>query len=225
MPVDEAMEIAAQLLNLERIEGMAHGLIGSTKAIDTERRFVVAGVRENSAAAKCGLLADDAITAVGQMPIHRRLDFERALIGHRIGEPIELSIQRNGQPRTLELVLSVPDNFEERTWNTLGMRLVPLRGAEGRALHTRYRGGMRVVDVRTDGPAMRQGIRPTDVLLGMHDWETTSKDNVLYILNHAEFEKFQPLRFFILRGNETLYGYMRVNRGPVRQVSRRMDHE
>jgi len=229
MPVDEAMEIAANLLTVERVEGMVHGVVGKTKSVDTHRHFVVARVRKNSAAAKSGLLAEDVITAVGQTPIYRGLDFECALLGRRIGEPIALSIQRNGQPQTLELVLTgssdLADNFEERTWNTLGMRLVPLRAEESRKLQTRYRGGMRVVAVRSDGPATRQGIRPSDVLLGMHVWETTSKDNVLYILNHIDFEKFQPMKFFILRGNETLYGHMRANRGPVLQVSRRVERK
>ena len=51
----------------------------------------------------------------------------------------------------------------------------------------------------------------SDVLLGMHVWETTSKDNVLYILNHLDFEKFQPMKFFILRGKDTLYGHLPVS--------------
>jgi hypothetical protein len=40
-------------------------------------------------------------------------------------------------------------------------------------------------------------------------------------LNHADFESFQPLKFFILRGDETLYGYMQVKREPTVQVSRK----
>jgi serine protease Do len=84
---------------------------------------------------------------------------------------------------------------------------------------------MRVVAVRPDGPATRQGIRPGDILVGMHIWETISRDNVQYVLNHAEFEKFQPLKFFILRGAETLYGHMPLKREPVVQVSRRQERE
>lgn len=103
------------------------------------------------------------------------------------------------------------------------MKLVPIQAEESRMFHSRYRGGMRVASVRSDGPASRQGIRPSDILLGMHVWETTSKDNVLYILNHIDFEKFQPMKFFILRGSETLYGHMRASRGPLLQVSRRVD--
>ena len=229
MPVDEAMEIAARLLCVERIEGLAHGVVGKTEAVGTERCFVVTRIRENSAAAKCGLRRDDVIMAVDQLPIHRALDFERALLGRKGGQPVELAVQRNGQLLTLELVLAggsqLADDFDRRTWSVLGMKLVPMAPEESRALRVRYRGGMRVVAVRPGGPAARQGIRTGDVLVGMHVWETISKDNVLYILNHRDFERFQPLKFFILRGTETLYGHMRIDRGAIQQVARRVGQD
>jgi serine protease Do len=80
---------------------------------------------------------------------------------------------------------------------------------------------MRVLAVRADGPAARQGIRTGDVLVGMHVWETISRDNVVYVLNHADLESFQPLKFFVLRGDETLYGFMQVKREATAQVSRK----
>jgi serine protease Do len=82
---------------------------------------------------------------------------------------------------------------------------------------------MRVVAIRPDGPAANQGIRPGDILVGMHLWETISEDNILYIFNHAEFDAFQPVKFYILRGGETLYGHMRLKRSPVVQVSERIN--
>jgi len=103
------------------------------------------------------------------------------------------------------------------------MRLAAVAPETFRNLKTRYHGGLRVVSVRTEGPAARQGIRPGDILVGMHVWETISKDNVVYILNHEDFERFQPTKFYVLRGKETLYGHMQLNRTPVVQVSRRLD--
>ena len=76
---------------------------------------------------------------------------------------------------------------------------------------TRYRGGLLVVDVRPDSPAAEQGIRAGDVLVGMHIWETVSLDNVAYILKRPDFTSISPVKFFILRGNETLYGFMPVS--------------
>ncbi len=45
----------------------------------------------------------------------------------------------------------------------------------------------------------------------MHIWETISPDNVSYILNRPDFADLDPIKFYILRGNETLYGHMQVS--------------
>ncbi|MEN6498408.1 MAG: serine protease, partial [Thermoguttaceae bacterium] len=55
-----------------------------------------------------------------------------------------------------------------------------------------------------------QGIRQGDVLVGMHIWETISLENVSYIINRPDFASLTPIKFFILRGSETLYGYLPV---------------
>lgn len=227
IPVDETVEIAARLLNVERIDRVVHGVVGRTEKHDTDRYFVVTGVRENTAAARSGLQPRDVIVAVEQLRINRKLDFERALLGRRTGEALTLSVDRNGQRLTLELALSpaaeLADEFDRKTWNTCGMRLAAIAENELSDIQVRYHGGLRVIAIRSEGPAARQGIRPGDILVGMHVWETVSKDNVLYILNHDDFEKFQPIKFYVLRGKETLYGHMQVQRTPVVQVSRRLD--
>jgi len=227
IPVDETMEIAARLLNTERLERVVHGVIGKTENVGTERLFVVTGVRENTTAARSGLRPGDVIAAVERTPIRRKLDLERALLGRKMGESLTLAVDRNAERITLELVVSpaakLADEFDKRTWNTFGMRLAAVAPETFRNLKTRYHGGLRVVSVRTEGPAARQGIRPGDILVGMHVWETISKDNVVYILNHEDFERFQPTKFYVLRGKETLYGHMQLNRTPVVQVSRRLD--
>ena len=48
------------------------------------------------------------------------------------------------------------------------------------------------------------------MLVGMHIWETTTLDNVAYILKRPDFHDLNPVKFFILRGDETLYGYLPV---------------
>jgi serine protease Do len=114
---------------------------------------------------------------------------------------------------------------EDRIWSSLGVKIATVAADEIRRTRSPYRGGMRIVSVRSDGPAAAQGIRAGDVLVGLHVWETVSQENVLYILNHPDFDKFQPLKFYVVRGKETLYGHMQVNRGQVLQVSRRVDPE
>jgi serine protease Do len=223
IPVDEALDVAARLLSVEKLQRLSHGVVGEAKSRDTERTFVVTKVRQRSAAEKCGLQAGDVVLSVDGAAVARALDFERALLGHPAGQPVPLTVQRQGQTLTLELVLGGPakESFEDRTWNELGLKLTAIPQEEFQRQSTKYRGGMRVRDVRSDGPAASQGIRVGDVLVGMHIWETVSQENLLYILNHADFERFQPIKFYILRGTETLYGNLRVERSHVVQVSRR----
>jgi len=229
IPVDEVLEIAARLVSVEQVERIVHGVVGETRAADTERCFTVVGIRDGSGAARSGLQPGDVITAVDQVPVKRAIDFERALLGRPSGQPLLVSVRRDGQDQTLELVLpsaAAPlanDDFEQRTWRTLGMKLTPASKEECQRSASRYRGGMRVLAVRPDSPAGRQGIRTGDILVGMHVWETVSKDNVEYVLNHSDFETFQPLKFFILRGGETLYGFLQIRQDSVAQAGRRTE--
>jgi serine protease Do len=78
-------------------------------------------------------------------------------------------------------------------------------------------GGLAVMAVRAESPAAKQGIRRGDVLVGMHVWETIKLDDVSYVLNRADFAKFDPLKFYILRGKETLYGHLVVSHRRVQQ--------
>jgi serine protease Do len=73
--------------------------------------------------------------------------------------------------------------------------------------------------VRPGSPAESQGIRRGDVLVGMHVWETVSLDNVAYVLKQDRTNK-GPLKFYILRGNQTLYGHLQVAGSPRPTVSR-----
>jgi serine protease Do len=99
---------------------------------------------------------------------------------------------------------------DESTWEVLGLRLEPIPSKQFQQYRSGYRGGLMVKEVRAGGPADRQGIRPRDVLVGMHVWETVSLENVTYIVNRPDFEELEPIKFYILRGTETLYGHLKV---------------
>lgn len=226
IPVDEALEIAAQLMSTERIERVRHGIYGETRQTDNGRYFVVTALGKNSSGEQCGLRVGDLVTAVGEKPVHRALEFEQALIGQSPQQPVPLQIQRAGQSLTVDLVLagnSRPvDSFDTLTWNTFGIKLIGVPETEFRRFQSQYRGGMRVTSVRANSPAAGQGIRSGDILVGMHIWETLSEENVRYVLNHAELADLQPLKFYILRGGETLYGHLKISAQQL-VASRRSD--
>jgi len=153
--------------------------------------------------------------AVDDFEIERPLDFQRAMLDRNPGETIRVSVQRSDNPLTLKLkIANAPENKElagQPVWAILGVRLKPIPPKSFHKNHqTRYRGGLTITAVRPNSPASDQGIVPGDVLVGMHIWETANLENVAYILKRPDFARLNPVKFFILRGNETLYGYLPV---------------
>jgi serine protease Do len=204
------------LLGTARPSPSWHGLSLQTLVSPDKARVLVKGVEPQSPAEETGLQPGDEITAIDGQDVVRALDVQRVLLGRKPGEEVSLSLVRNEAPLTLPLTLAdarpATVDGQARIWETLGLRLDPVPAAQFQQLRSRYRGGLTVVDVRPEGPAHRQGIRRGDVLVGMHVWETVSMENVTYILDRPDFTQLDPLKFYILRGTETLYGHLSVAR-------------
>jgi serine protease Do len=216
IPIDEALDVAARLMSIERLDQSTHGIVGKTLCEPDRRTFVVTSVKSDSTAAKSGLVPGDAITKIGERTIERALDVELALLGSKVDEEIAIEVLRDGQPAAASLAVSRVNRSQlkpalaDRIWTTLGMRLAPMDETVFKELGTRYRGGLQVIAVREGGPATQQGIKRGDVLVGMHVWETISLENVAYILEREDLAKLDPLTFYIVRGSDTLYGQLRV---------------
>jgi serine protease Do len=221
IPIDDAMKVAATLLSVDRLQNKWHGLVTEASA-ELGGPLHVASVQSDSPAEESGLQPGDEIYRVGSMNVTRPLDLERALLDRRAGESVTIEVARNGQTVTLDLALaSRPDrqlatgalsDKETQVWDVLGLKLT----AEPRATFQRrnsrynYNGGMRVVQVRPDGPAAEQGILPGDILVGMHKWETASPQDVDYIISQPNLDQLGKIKFYVLRGQNTLYGHLNV---------------
>ncbi|RIK76695.1 MAG: serine protease [Planctomycetota bacterium] len=214
IPVDNAMAVAARLMSIERIDRNWHGLVGKPVEKDGKHRLVVDKISEQSPAALGELKPGDVITSMGDVAVERPLDVERALLGRKAGEEVPVVVERDGKPLKLSLVLAAKGRnalpTEERVWDALGMKLAAINTRDLREQLTKYRGGLKVVAVKDDGPARKQGIRPGDILVGMHVWETISIDNVEYILNRPEINEIVPVKFYIVRDGETLIGRLPI---------------
>jgi len=219
IPIDEALEVAARLMSVERIDQSTHGIAGTTKCEPEKRSFTVNSVRADSPAAKSGLQAGDVITSIGGRKIERSLDVELAFLGKSRDEAVKIEVERNHATQSVSLALAPAGKqsqsatklpLADRVWESLGLKLATMEDVEFRSLNSRYRGGLRVLAVRADSPAAAQGIRRNDVLVGMHVWETISLENVAYILDREDLEKLDPVVFYIVRGTDTLYGHLRV---------------
>jgi serine protease Do len=218
IPIDEALEIAARLMNVEKLEQTSHGIAGKTICEPSGRRFVVTSVKVGTPAEKAGVEAGDVITAIGERPIERALDVELAFLGRRAGEEVTIESTRDSQPLSSAIALgqatrgNLKPALADRVWTTLGLRLSVMDQVEFQRLGTRYRGGLTVLDVKSGSPAAQQGIRRGDVLVGMHIWETISLENMAYILDREDLARLDPVVFYIVRGSDTLYGHLQIAR-------------
>ena len=209
IPVDNVMDIAADLLSTRRLKKTWHGVVTKPHSDGV----VIAEVDEDSPAASAGLRSGDVIKSVADLSVARPIDLERALLERKAGEEISVAVERDQKPLDVKLVLAAspePKRTDESAWDLLGMKFIPVPEAQFARLGTRYRGGLTVTAVRADSPASRQGIRRGDILVGMHKWETTKLDHVAYVLSRPEFGRLEPLKFYIVRGNETLSGQLTV---------------
>ena len=103
-------------------------------------------------------------------------------------------------------------DWAELVWEGLGVELEAIPAEQfRRTFRTRYRGGMSVVRVRPGGPAAEQGILPGDVLVGLHIWETLSMKNVAYVMSRPDISEFSPVKVYLLRNNDVLYGHLSVS--------------
>lgn len=215
VPIDRAMDVAARLIDVEVRKSNAHGVSGHTIATADHTKFLVSKVVAGSSGDQAGLLTGDVITKVDAATVIRALDFERALLGKPAGDEVTVHVTRNGEPMQMSLTLGQPiekdRSVSELAWDVLGMRLAPMSDSAFRRLRSRYRGGLKVIGVRPDSPAARQGIRYGDVLVGMHKWETVSLDNVAYVLESDVLSETDAVKFYVIRGRETLFGRLQVS--------------
>ncbi len=230
IPIDDARRHVARMLNIEQLDRNWHGLLTRDVKSGKKRELVVEGFSSDSPAATCGLQSKDVILKVASTDVVDGVDLERALLGRSAGEKVDVTVRRENAVEKLTLTLarkagagdvgqqdlvvrannSQDDDLAIRMWKTLGIKLTTLPQGERALTGSRYRGGMKVTEVRTGGPAETNGIQKGDILVGLHVWETINSDNVVYVLDHPQLSTFNPLKFYIVRGRETLFGHLQV---------------
>ncbi len=214
IPVDKAMEVAARLIRAEQKSPLTHGIVGKTVIKEGVSTFVVESVGQDTPASTAEVQVGDTIAQVNDVIIHRAFDFERALIGLAAGDEVKLVVDRAGETKELAFkatttqVLAADTN--DRVWEVLGIKLANIPADQFVQLGSKYRGGLKVVDVRGGSSAQKRGIQKGDVLVGLHIWETITLQNVTYILNRPDFNDYQPLKFYVLRGGETWFGHLQT---------------
>lgn len=210
IPIDQAMTIVTELMSVERVAKTWHGIVARRHTGNAG--VVVEVVHSESPAECCGVRAGDIITRIGDCHIMSQLDVERALLGHKVGEHVTMVVMRSNGEETIDLPLAAARprklTLDEKCWQQLGLRVLTLPAVKVQKLQSRYRGGLMVSEVRSDGPASAQGIQVGDILVGLHVWETIAPDNIAYVLDKVEEENLGSIKFYVLRGRDTLFGHI-----------------
>jgi serine protease Do len=216
IPVDTMIRAAGDMLSIRKRIGLAHGLKladkvepGSSPAV---RTVAVDRVDPTGPAASAGVQPGDVIVRVGDLKVHTSLDFERSLLDKTAGEKVLLVVNREGSEVALDLVLQAADRqpapAPDLIWRKLGVKLQPAPIDQVVRANSALHGGMLVTEVLSDGVAGRAGFQRGDILIGLHQWETLTADNVNYVLTHPELATFSPVRFFIIRNGQVRRGWL-----------------
>ena len=114
------MNIAATLLASSGAKSW-HGLVAAPDAPASLSGMKLAAIEKKSPAAEAGLKEGDVVTAVGETEVHRALDFQREMLDRKAGEKLDLTVQRDGKPLNLSIVLGeIPDAARTANSRRLG---------------------------------------------------------------------------------------------------------
>jgi serine protease Do len=222
IPVDKALDVAARLVSIERVDRTWHGM-RSTASGSRLGEVTIAEVASGSPALASGLCAGDTLRRIGSTAIERPLDVERALLGMRAGQRVPVEVLRDGRPWETELsvaeLASMPlpkqrdevslSGLDQQTWEAFGMLLAPEPAATFRQRGMSFGGGMRVTRVRAGSSASEQGVVAGDLLVKIHRWYTTSEQDLRYILSRADtLSQLGQVRFDIIRGQDRFFGHL-----------------
>jgi serine protease Do/serine protease DegQ len=161
---------------------------------DNAQGALVSQVMEGSAAAKAGIEAGDLITAVRGAPIRNNAELRNTIGLLKVGESIEISLMREGKPRTVTAVLKEPAQLPD------AQSIHPaLEGAELVEASEDSTGGVRVRSVAPGSPAAQAGLLADDRIIGVN------RTRIATIAQLKEAAKGQAsLLIQLRRGNQVL---------------------
>jgi serine protease Do len=220
IPVDHMVRSAADMLRSRRRSGAYDGLVCRDRVdISNEtptRSVVIERVEPSSPAASAGLRAGDTLARIGDVRIVCTYDVERALLESKAGDSLPVVVRRADEDQKIELALgqavndrvvrAQPASTGDLIWTKLGVQVQAVAADAVTKVNRQLNGGLEITAINNDGVAARSGMRKGDILVGLHNWETLSSDNITYVLSHPDLSKFSPLSFYIVRSGQVRKG-------------------
>jgi serine protease Do len=180
IPVDRARKVIQDLLQYGQVRTAWIGAVTSTLTAEEAKRTgararsgaVVSRVFGGSPAAAAGLQPGDIITAVGGRAVDSRESFSTYTATATAGQPLELTVMRGAQSRTVTVRPGEPprDLGLRILWDIAGVRV-----SDGRD-------GATIDEVANGSRSARIGIQPGDAIVGVNGEQVRSVDDVSRLL-------------------------------------------
>jgi S1-C subfamily serine protease len=188
----------------------------------------------------------DLVRKIGDREIKNRLDYELAMLdsnsrelpiaverdGQRLainistgsrnyltGTTNATSINHSSEGKSSgadQKIAAIDAGIEERLLREFGLKLEPADPAAVRSVDEPYRGGMLVVSVRNASPAAKASIQRGDILVGLLGWQTTSWDDLEYILKTPEMSNSSSPEFRIIRRSKVYFSNLELGASKLR---------
>ena len=190
IPVNIVRTVVDQILEYGTVRRGLFGVVvqdltpelATALGADSNRGAVISTVEPESAASRAGLRPGDVVTAVDGKPIRGAADLRNRVGLLRVGTRVEITVLRNGEPKTLSG--EVADPYAKYVD---GASVDPLLAGAllGDSVTETTRGRVPTVTVGTvakDGPAWRSGLREADLLLRANRERVRSLEELRYVL-------------------------------------------
>ncbi|MFC4702012.1 DegQ family serine endoprotease [Glaciecola siphonariae] len=159
-------------------------------------------VAEDSAAEKAGIQSGDIITAINGNELHSFNELRAKIASLGAGAEVELTIIRNGDKQTVEVVLDAAESMvaaaEEMHPALEGATFVTGNDRAGNA-------AVEVPEVTEGSPAARIGLRPDDVIVGVNRKRINSVTQLSESIEQAK----GVIALNVQRGNSNLFVIIR----------------
>ena len=221
IPIDRAIEVAATMIAAEEQQQSLSAEVKTEYRNGTSRVRVV---RSSSSE----LRANDIIRTIGDREIKNRLDYELAVLSskstttpitvERDGEVLtaSVSVTRSGTGSSGKVRLASTNTIEDRLYREIGIKVELADATAVRAANDSYQGGMKITSVRQGSPAHFASLQRGDVLVGLVGWQTTSWDDIEYILKSKEMSATTTPEIRIIRGKNVYVNNLEMDSARTR---------
>lgn len=178
IPVNRAKAILSDLIKHGEVERTWTGmkvqdltpLLAQSLELQNAQGVIVSDVDEESPAQKAGLKRKDVIIKANGQKIENSSDWEDLAYLARPGEPIEISLLRNGKEVHAKLVPeAIPSQMAKKSQSDLGMTVANITVAIANQLRIYDRKGVIIASVEKASPAYNVGLEAGDIIRQIGD--------------------------------------------------------